>query len=118
MILDDGDFARRVLANYDNPACVDMKEFQDDLRRFNTLNRLLSNTEIWNGSNYRKCVNSLTILYNLFGDATNSLLKYRVNIANIPRVVAISAYLNRLTEDLGQEEEQDKEFRENLNVIG
>lgn len=117
MISTDNEFSRIVLTYYDNPSCVDIKEFQDDVKRFNLLNRYLSNIEDWQPKTYRRVINSVIILYNLFGEATNKLLRYKLVQDNIPRVISISAHINKLTNDLGLEEQQDKEFRERINEL-
>lgn len=117
MIDSDIEFSRIALAFYDNPSCVSLKEFEADIRRFVTLNRYLNNNPFESEKDYRKLINYLIVIYNIFGNKTNSLLRYKISEENLPRVISVVAILNRLDEDLGDISEMDTKFFEKIKNV-
>lgn len=96
MIKTDIDFAKLAIASYDNPSCVDAREFQSDLKRFNILNRYLSKTEELDSLGARKIINSVIILYNIFGQSTDDLLDYKIPSEHRKKLNSILLVINRL----------------------
>ena len=54
-------------ANYDNPECIDITEFKEDINRFKYVKRLLSRYEAHNDLQERLILNHLIVIYNVFG---------------------------------------------------
>lgn len=113
-IRSDNEFMLTALGNYDNPACVDVKEFQSDLKRFSALNRCLIETIDWSPELHRRVLNNLLIIYNIFGVASNSMLRYKISESCMPKLVALSMKLNRYTEDLCRQDIVDTKFLEEV----
>lgn len=66
-------------ANYDNPSCYDMEEFQSDLKRVVMIKRLI--TRHANGGELRDrlILNHLIIFYNVFGvEAGTKILIFKL----------------------------------------
>lgn len=65
--LNTSNFLLYAAKHYDNPQCLDTKEFYDDLKRFKYLKRLLNRYKDTGELKERLIINHLQILYNLFG---------------------------------------------------
>lgn len=59
---------------YDNPQCVEMEEFYDDLKRFNYLKRLFNRYKETGDIKERLVLNHLVVLYNVFGPKATEML--------------------------------------------
>jgi hypothetical protein len=68
-------FIMYAMKNYDNPQCVDVSEFYDDLKRINYIRRLFFRYKNDGDLKERLILNHLIILYNVFpvSVATNIL---------------------------------------------
>jgi hypothetical protein len=67
------------IRHYDNPQCEGEKEFQDDLKRFKYIKRLLRKYYDTGVLKERLLLNHLIVLLNVFGaDACATLLLYKI----------------------------------------
>jgi hypothetical protein len=67
------------LQNYDDPQCADIEDFQEDLRRFRYLKRLLHRYHESGEMRERLMLNHLITIFNVFGyDASMRMLKFKV----------------------------------------
>ena len=67
------------MKHYDNPLCVDEKEFLDDMKRFKYLKRLFRKYETSKDLKMRLVINHIIILANVFGvDAATTLLFFKI----------------------------------------
>ena len=67
------------MKHYDNPTCVDEKEFLDDMKRFKYLKRLFKKHAKTGILKERLIMNHIIVLANVFGpDAAKVLLFYKV----------------------------------------
>ena len=67
------------LQNYDDPQCADIEDFQEDLRRFRYLKRLLHRYHENGEMRERLMLNHLITIFNVFGyDASMRMLKFKV----------------------------------------
>ena len=65
--------------NYDNPQCEGEKEFQDDLKRFKYIKRLLRKYHDTDVLKERLLLNHIIVLKNVFGpEASTTLLLYKI----------------------------------------
>lgn len=77
--LTEDNFALYAIKHYDNPACRGMAEFEDDLKRFRYIKRLLRKYTAGKGLKERLIVNHLVVLYNLFGsEAATRMLFFKI----------------------------------------
>lgn len=65
--LTDQNFVMLALKTYENPACMDMDEFQEDLNRIKYIKRLFSKYEKSGELRERLILNHIIVLNNLFG---------------------------------------------------
>jgi len=76
--VDEHSFLLYAAKNYDNPQCLDIAEFHDDLKRFKYLKRLFGKYEETGELRERLIINHLVILYNVFGDSATKMLFFRL----------------------------------------
>lgn len=78
--LDDSNFELYAAKNYDNPDCVSLLEFHDDLKRIKYLRRLFNRFMNKGELQSRLIINHIMILRNLFGDdATARMLFLKID---------------------------------------
>ena len=85
--------------HYDNPECLDIEEFNQDLSRFKYLKRLLRRYELTGDLQERLILNHVIILYNVFGiKACNKMMWYKINEEHWHYIKPFLVYLNYLPE--------------------
>ena len=68
------------MKHYDNPTCVDEKEFLDDMKRFKYLKRLFRKFDTTKELKSRLIINHIIVLANVFGiDAATTLLFFKID---------------------------------------
>ena len=88
------------IRHYDNPQCEGEKEFQDDLKRFKYIKRLLRKYYDTGILKERLLLNHLTVLNNVFGTtASTTLLLYKIQEEYWPSLKSFLIFLNTITED-------------------
>ena len=106
------------IRHYDNPQCEGEKEFQDDLKRFKYIKRLLRKYYDTGVLKERLLLNHLIVLNNVFGpDACATLLLYKIQKEYWPALKSFLLFLNVLTEDELKEIEEDKKILEVLKEL-
>ena len=72
-------FSAYAMKHYDDPQCEDMEDFQEDLRRFRYLKRLLHRYHENGELRERLMLNHLICLFNVFGyDACMRMLEFKI----------------------------------------
>jgi hypothetical protein len=66
-ILSERNFMLYAAKNYDNPQCMDIEEFKDDLKRFNYIKKLFNKYRTTSDLKEQLIINHLIVLYNIFG---------------------------------------------------
>ena len=67
------------IRNYDNPHCEGEKEFEDDLKRFKYIKRLLTRYKDTDLLSVNLILNHLIVIFNVFGyEAGLKLLEYKL----------------------------------------
>jgi len=64
--IDDSNFSMIAMKFYDNPQCMDLLEFQDDLNRIKYIKRLFRRYRETGELKERLILNHLIVLYNVF----------------------------------------------------
>ena len=106
------------IKHYDNPQCEGEKEFQDDLKRFKYIKRLLRKYYDTGVLKERLLLNHLIVLNNVFGpDACATLLLYKIQKEYWPALKSFLLFLNILTEEEIKEIEEDKKILEVLKEL-
>ena len=96
--LNDENFLLYAVKHYNNPSCSGMKEFQDDLKRFKYIKRLLRRYSKTTKITERLILNHIILLHNVFGNATVPLLFYKIEQDLWPQIKTFLVFLNYLPE--------------------
>ena len=106
------------IRHYNNPQCEGEKEFQDDLKRFKYIKRLLRKYYDTGVLKERLLLNHLIVLNNVFGpDACATLLLYKIQKEYWPALKSFLLFLNILTEEEIKEIEEDEKILKVLKEL-
>jgi hypothetical protein len=86
---------------YDNPQSLTKEDFENDLKRFKYIKRLLNrykNTKNIDDLKVHLILNHLIILFNVFNDAAVPMLFYNLDQFHWPIIKSFLIFLNRLPE--------------------
>ena len=104
------------IKNYDNPQCEGEKEFEDDLKRFKYIKRLLRRYYETGVLKERLLLNHLIVLNNVFSiEAATTILLYKIQPSYWPALKSFLIYLNSIQEDELKEIEHDESV---LDILG
>ena len=103
------------IQNYNNPLSVTYQDFEEDLKRFKYIKRLLRRYETTGELKTHLILNHIIILYNVFDDAATPLLFYRIEATYWSLLKAFMLFLNRLPTKLN--EDVDEECLKQLKLI-
>jgi len=104
-ILSDGTFLLYAAKHYRNPSCAGMKEFQDDLKRFKYIKRLLRRYKKTQQIPENLVLNHIILLYNVFGEATVPLLFYKIERDHWVQLKTFLVFLHYLPDNYQLTEE-------------
>jgi hypothetical protein len=97
--LNEENFLLFAAKNYDNPQCLDVDEFYDDLSRFKYIKRLLRKYQQSGIVQERLVLNHIIVIYNVFGiEAANRMIFYKIEKELWPVLKTFLVYLNYLPE--------------------
>ena len=106
------------IKHYDNPQCEGEKEFQDDLKRFKYIKRLLRKYYETDILKERLLLNHIIVLKNVFGpEASTTLLLYKIQREYWPALKSFLIFLNSITEDELTHIEEDMNVLEILRKV-
>ena len=106
------------IKNYDNPQCEGEKEFEDDLKRFKYIKRLLRRYYDTGVLKERLLLNHLIVLNNVFSvEASTTLLLYKIQEEYWSTLKSFLIYLNTITEEELCEIETNKEVLDVLRKL-
>ena len=103
------------IQNYNNPSSVTYSDFEEDLKRFKYIKRLLKRYETTGELKTHLILNHVIVLYNVFDEAATPLLFYKTEATYWSQIKAFMLFLNRLPEILHKE--VDQECLKALNLI-
>ncbi len=98
--LNDANFLIYAMHNYDNPQCHSVAEFEDDLKKFIYLKKLIYRYKNAGELRERLILNHIIVLYNIFGEATTKMLFYKIEEDLWPQLITFLVYLNRMPETI------------------
>ena len=103
---------------YNNPECMDVDEFKEDLSRFKYLKRLLKRYETDGDLQERLILNHLIVLYNVFGiKPCNRMIWFKINNEHYHYIKPFLVFLHYLPEDEKVEIGMDPEIVERLRNL-
>jgi uncharacterized protein Yka (UPF0111/DUF47 family) len=83
---------------YNNPQALTIEDFEDDLKRFKYIKRLLKRYKNTGVLKIHLILNHLTVLFNVFDDAAVPLLFYNLEKDLWPSIKSFLIFLNRIAE--------------------
>ena len=117
MKLNDDNFLLYAMHHYDNQQCHTIEEFEEDLKRFLYLRKLLNRYKKDGELKERLILNHIIVLYNLFGDALTDMLFFKIEKEYWPALITFLVYLNRIPEDKYSEVQLDQDIISVLRKI-
>jgi hypothetical protein len=98
--INEGNFLVYAMHHYDNPQCHSLAEFEEDLKKFLYLKKLLSRYKNNGELRERLILNHIIVLYNIFGDAATRMLFHKIEESCWDALITFLVYLDRMPESL------------------
>jgi hypothetical protein len=99
--LNDKNVVAYMIMSYDNPQCIDLEEFQDDMKIPKYIKRLINRYATTGDLKLRLMLNHIISFYNVFGsDAATRILFLKMNEEDYPILKTFLIYLNRMPETI------------------
>lgn len=98
--LNEDNFLLFAMHHYDNPQCHSMAEFEEDLKKFLYLKKLIGRYKSNGELRERLILNHIIVLYNIFGNAATRMLFYKIEKDYWDVLVTFLLYLNRMPETI------------------
>jgi hypothetical protein len=115
--LNESNYILFAIKHYENPHCVTREDFDEDIKRFKYLKRLLK--RYVRGSQLRThlIINHLIILYNVFGEAATPLLFFKLEREYWSILKTLLIYLNKYPIGMLPGLETDEDLEEELEKL-
>lgn len=98
--LNDSNFLLYAMHHYDNPQCHSLEEFDEDLKKFLYLKKLITRYKKDGELRDRLILNHIIILYNIFGPSATRMLFFKIDRDNWDVLVTFLLYLGHMPEVL------------------
>jgi len=98
--LNDSNFLLYAMHHYDNPQCHSLEEFDEDLKKFLYLKKLITRYKKDGELRDRLILNHIIVLYNIFGAAATRMLFFKIDRDNWDVLVTFLIYLGHMPETL------------------
>ena len=96
--LNENNYMLFAIKFYNNPHALTKEEFEDDLKRIKYVKRLLKRYKNTGVLKTHLILNHLTVLFNVFGEASVPLLFYNLEEDLWPAIKSFLIFLNRIPE--------------------
>ena len=96
--LNENNYMLFAIKFYDYPHALTKEEFEDDLKRIKYVKRLLKRYKNTGVLKTHLILNHLTVLFNVFGEASVPLLFYNLEEDLWPAIKSFLIFLNRIPE--------------------
>lgn len=100
--LNESNFLLYAMHHYDNPQCNSVQEFEEDLKKFLYLKKLLSRYKNNGELRERLILNHIIVLYNIFGESATRMLFYKIDESCWSALVTFLIYLERMPERVSE----------------
>jgi len=97
--LNEDNYLFFAIQNYHNPQAVTCDDFEDDMKRFKYLKRLLRKYEKSGVLRTHLILNHVIVLYNVFGEAATPLLFYKIESSHWSALKTFMLFIGRLREN-------------------
>jgi len=98
--LTDDNFLVFAMHHYDNPQCHSLNEFDDDIKKFIYLKKLIYRYKNTDELKERLIINHIVVLHNIFGTVTTRMLFFKIEESLWPQLVTFLVFLNRMPEEI------------------
>jgi len=98
--LNESNFLVYAMHHYDNPQCHSLQEFEEDIKKFLYLKKLLSRYKNYDELRERLILNHIIVLYNIFGESATRMLFYKIDESCWDVLVTFLVYLDRMPAEL------------------
>lgn len=98
--LTDDNFLVFAMHHYDNPQCHSLNEFDDDIKKFIYLKKLIYRYKNTGELKERLIINHIVVLHNIFGKVTTRMLFFKIEESLWPQLVTFLVFLNRMPEEI------------------
>ena len=98
-MLNDENFLLYAIKYYNNPSCSGLKEFQDDVKRFKYIKRLLRKYNKTGDVSEKLILNHIILLYNVFGTFVVASLFFKIEQIHWSQIKTFLIYLNYLPDN-------------------
>ena len=99
--LTDKNIISYMIMSYDNSQCVDMEEFEDDMKRVKYIKRLINRYLSGGELKERLLLNHIISFYNVFGvESATRILFFKVDKSDYPVLKTFLTYLNVMPEQV------------------
>lgn len=98
--LSEDNFVLYAMHHYDNPQCHSIQEFEDDLKRFLYLKKLITRYKVNSDLRERLILNHIIVLFNVFGEAATRMLFYKIDKKYWDVLATVLLYLNRMPDQI------------------
>ena len=115
--LNESNYILFAIKHYENPHCVTREDFDEDVKRFKYLKRLLKRYVRGGSLRTHLIINHLIILYNVFGDAATPLLFYKMEKEYWSLLKTMLLYLNKYPVGMLPDLEVDEDIQEELEKL-
>jgi hypothetical protein len=94
--LNEDNYLLFAIKYYDNPHASTMEEFEEDLKRFKYIKRLLKKYLEQDELRHHLILNHIIICFNVFGEATIPLMFYKIEKEYWSLIKTFLLFLNRI----------------------
>ena len=115
--LNDDTYILFAIKHYENPHCVTREDFDEDLKRFKYLKRLLKRYVRRGPLRIHLVINHIIILYNVFGEAATPLLFFKLEREYWSLIKTLLIYLNKYPVGMLPDLETDPDLEDELNEL-
>ena len=96
--LNDNNFLLFAMHHYDNPQCHTLEEFDEDLKKFLYLKKLITRYKKDGELRERLILNHIIVLYNIFGQNATRMLFHKIESDSWDVLVTFLLYLGYMPE--------------------
>ena len=115
--LNESTYLLFAIKHYENPHCVTREDFDEDVKRFKYLKRLLKRYVRGGQLRTHLIINHLIILYNVFGEAGTPLLFFKMEREYWSLLKTLLVYLNKYPIGMMPSLEVDLDLQEELEKL-
>ena len=98
--LTENNFLIFAMNHYDNPQCHSLEEFDEDLKKFLYLKKLITRYKKDNDLKERLILNHIIVLYNVFGNNATRMLFYKIDKECWNVLTTFLIYLGHMPESI------------------